>query len=90
VASGERGAVSTREIDTTTGVVAGGRESVSTPRPPRGFYLFLAAFFFVVFFLAVFFRAFFLAGIEEIPPFSPQTGQQGPPSTCRVSRGFAY
>jgi hypothetical protein len=48
-----------------------GARTLSTPKPPRGFYFFLAAFFLVVFFLAVFLRAFFLAGIEEIPPFSP-------------------
>jgi hypothetical protein len=55
-----------------------GARTFSTPGPPRGFYFFFAAFFLVAFFLAVFFRAFFLAGIEEIPPFSPQIGQRGP------------
>ena len=77
--SGDLGAVSARKrVGFASRVVAGGREPLSTPGPPRGFYFFFAAFFLVVFFLAVFFRAFFLAGIEEIPPFSPQIGQRGP------------
>jgi hypothetical protein len=88
--SGDLGAVSAREKSVLR--LGGGRgaRTLSTPGPPRGFYFFLAAFFLVVFFLAVFLRAFFLAGIEEIPPFSPKLGQRGPPSTSRVSKGFAY
>jgi hypothetical protein len=45
----------------------------------------LAAFF-VAFFLA----AFFFAGIEVIPPFSPEMDERGALSTYRVSRSFAY
>ncbi len=60
----------------------GGRDRSRPPQLPRGSYF----FFFAAFFLA----AFFFAGIEVIPPFSPDLDKQGPLSTYRVSRGFAY
>jgi len=34
--------------------------------------------------------AFFFAGIEVIPPFSPDLDERCPLSTYRVSVGFAY
>ena len=46
----------------------------------------IAYFFFLVAFLA----AFFLAGICEIPPFSPGLGRASPSSTSRVMKDFAY
>jgi hypothetical protein len=60
----------------------GGEIALDPPKLPRGSYF----FFFAAFFLA----AFFLAGIEVIPPFSPDLDKPSPLSTYRVSRGFAY
>ena len=60
----------------------GGEIALDPPNCPGASYF----FFFAAFFLA----AFFFAGIEVIPPFSPDLDKQGPLSTYRVSRGFAY
>ncbi len=59
----------------------GGETDSRPPQLPRGSYF----FFFAAFFLA----AFFFAGIQVIPPFSPEL-DGSPASTYRVSKGFAY
>ena len=60
----------------------GGESDSRPPQRPRGSYF----FFFEAFFLA----AFFFAGIEVIPPFSPNLDGGSPLSTYRVSTSLAY
>ena len=59
----------------------GGEIALDPPNYPGAYFFFFAAFFLA---------AFFFAGIEVIPPFSPDLDTRTPLSTYRVSRGFAY
>ena len=77
--SGGRGAASPR---TKADKKVGGESDSRPPQRPQGSYF----FFFEAFFLA----AFFFAGIEVIPPFSPEMDERDPLPTCRVSASHAY